>query len=206
MAARKPVADAPPLPTRAQWTEWLNSQTAANPQFVPPVQVCVEDIAAWKDLKRDKDSLAFQEVTARKRICGFFFPAPEEGTNKIKLADGSVLNLSHQIKRDVDQPMLEALSKMKVSDFGIPKLALMGVDVNGLTGDEYLAHVMHIDLSKLIEWKPALAVKEWRTLTEAQHAIFDSILTFKDPETPQVKLEPPKGKDATIDPQGEENA
>lgn len=194
MAARKPINDAPPLPERAQWKAYVDAQIAQNPHFIPPPQVCMEDVLEWQQQKEDLDRLKFAEVSLRKRISSFFFQAPEEGTNKVRLPNGLILNLQHSIKREVDKTNLETMGKLRISDVGRDFLTRIGAAHEHHPDDALVVNVLMLDLNSVIEWKPSLKVTEWRKLTDAQHGFFDTFMTVSESETPQVKIEFPKEK------------
>lgn len=192
MATRIPVIPAPPLPTREQWAAYVQGEIAKDPNFIPPQQVCLEDIGEWTAAKEELDRVKNKEIMLRKRLASFFFPAPTEGTNKVKLPDGSVVNLSHGITRDVDRVRLDALGRYTVGDQRSFLENSLKIDTTAWPDEMPLWHALKLDLQKLVEWDPKLVVKEYRELTEEQRAIFDGVLDIKPAATPQIKLEPPK--------------
>jgi hypothetical protein len=140
----------------------LTEETAVTP----------EDLAKWFLIKKQLGELKAVEAMMRKRIFNFYFPAPEEGTNTFPLKDGTgaELKATHVIDRKVDEGELEALKEaMFAEGSNLPEL----------------------DLTKLIKWKPELAISEYRKLSDEERLIFDRCLVVK-PGMPQVDIKIPK--------------
>lgn len=195
MAARKPVVEAPPLPTREQWAEYVKTQTAANPQFVPPAQVVQEDITEWQAAVEASNKARSRELAIRFKLFGFFFPNPTEGSNNVKLADGSKLNLSHKIDRKVDEERLATFQKYTVAD--LRSLFTQLNITNDAWPDDMPAYVaLQLNMGKLIKWAPGLEVKEYRTLTAEQSAVFEQVLDIKPAGTPTLKYTDAAGTDS----------
>lgn len=135
---------------------------------IPADVVTMEHLAQWYKMKKQLAELRFAESTLRKRIFGNFFPAPIEGTNNFQLADGYVLKAVYSIDRDVDVASLAALT------------------------DKFTEAGLRTD--SLIRKKPELVLREYRTLTAEQQALFDQCLVIK-PGSPQLDIvKPAKGK------------
>lgn len=190
MATRVPVPVALPLPTREQWNAWCLQQQQANPQFVPPVQVCLEDIDDWKAASAAVAHSKAREGLLRQKLFKFFFPSPREGTNNLMLQDGRKFVAKHVITREVDETGLDTLRRALLGDMRA-QLTTLGLDVSGFTDDAPVTEVLKLSMDKLIKSKPSLVTTEYRTLTDEQRIIFETALAIKD-GSPQLTLEPPK--------------
>ncbi len=186
MAPRKPVLDAPPLPTREQWNAWVHAQAAANPGFVPPDQLCQEDIGQWESLKDTLASTKSAESLLRGKLVKSLFAAPEEGTNKVKLADGAVIELQHKIDRSVDEEKLATFLQYTVGALRSWLMSL-NIDCSAAPDDQPAHEFLKLRMDELIVKKPTLSISAYRTLTAEQMAVFDSVLDIK-PGSPQVKI------------------
>jgi hypothetical protein len=178
MAARKPVAEASPLPTRRQWNEWNHHQQLLNPQFVAPDQLCVEDVQEWRDKAAQLAKIKASEMLLRQRVFKHFFPAPGEGTNNAQLPDGTKIVGKYPITRKVDEGKLAALKAWTVADMRA-YLESLGVTTQGVPDETKVTDFLKISVDKLVEWDPKLSITEYRTLTAEQMTIFDSILEIK---------------------------
>ena len=188
MATRKPVAEVGPLPTREQWAAYVQATTAVTPTFVPPNQLCVEDLEEWEAAKEKLAKVQASERLLRDKVVKFIFPNAEEGTNNAKLPDGTKIVAVQPITRKVDQSALDNLRKQLVGDMR-SYLENLKIDTTGWADTLPVVEAMQLGDS-LIKWVPELAIAEYRTLNEAQLAIFDSILEVK-PGSPQVKITHP---------------
>lgn len=131
---------------------------------VPANTVTMEMIAKWNDLVEQLAKVKAEEMLLRRGIYGGTFVDPKEGTNKSPLLNGWELNATRVIDRKVDLPVLQA----------------MAVEGGPL-------HQVGIRAADYIDWEPKLKIKEYRTLTAEQRAVFDQCLTIKD-GSPQLKL------------------
>lgn len=136
------------------------------------------ELSKWYLLKKQLSEIKTAESLMRSRIAKFFFPAPDEGTNKHPLKDGTgaVLKMTQTIDRKVDEGELEALRDAMMAAEDDPK--------NNL-------HGMELDFTKLIVWEPKLKLAEYRKLSEAQREVFDRVLIVK-PRMPQLDIVIPK--------------
>lgn len=190
MATRKPVADAAPLPTREQWATYCDQQVAANPTWVPPEQLCLEDIQAWQVAKERLRSAQASEILLRQMVFRWFFPIPGEGTNNAKLPDGTLIVGKHVINRKVEEEKLAVLKGYRVSDMR-SYLEQIGISTAAWPDDMPVTTAMGISVDKLVEFKPSLVTSEYRTLTAEQALIFETALDIK-PGSPQLEVTPPK--------------
>lgn len=174
MATRKPVVEVAPLPTRAQWATWVNEQVNANPAFVPPNQLCVEDIDEWNDCQQQLGRLKSREMLLRLRIFQHVFPTPDEGANNAKLADGLLIKGQYKIDRKVDEALL---SVMKAPNPDLDGKSIF--EVGGINPD------------KLVKYEPSLITGEYRELTDEQRILFERVLIMK-PGAPSMTIEVPK--------------
>ena len=131
---------------------------------LPANEVTMEDLVAWQDLHAQLAKIKAAEMLLRKKIYGGMFADPAEGTNTTPLAEGWVLKGKRVINRKVDLPVLQAYA---VIDGPLQKV--------GIRADD------------LIEWKPELKIREYRTLTEEQRTVFDMCLTISD-GSPSIEI------------------
>ena len=134
---------------------------------IPQDTVTAVDLAQWFTLQQELAKLKASEMLLRQRIFKHYFPNAKEGTNTFVLPDGYQLKADLPYERKVDEGALQALS-------------------------EELAKAM-VSKDELLEYKPSLKVKEYRTLTDEQRLIVDQFLIIK-PGTPSVKIVPPSTK------------
>lgn len=174
MAAAKPVAQVAALPTKAQWTDWVKSQVALNPQFIPPNQLCVEDLLDWEESADQLSRIKAREAILRRKIFDFMFPVPVEGVNNVKLPDGTLIKGGYKIDRKVDEALLQAMNQ--------PNPELDGKSIFEVGG---------INSGKLVKMEPSLVTSEYRELTEEQRLLFERVLIMK-PSMPSLDLVPPK--------------
>jgi hypothetical protein len=131
--------------------------------------VCtVEDIAAWFKAAEELKHARAKEILLRNRIARHFFPEAKEGTNTHVLPDGYQLKWVHKIDRNID-----------VGPYTVLR-------------DQMLA--AKIALDSVVLWKPDLAIKEYRELTEEQMKLFDQCLVIKPSQGALSIAAPPKGK------------
>jgi hypothetical protein len=128
---------------------------------IPPDTVTQKDLEAWYQATQELTRAKANEILLRMRIFKHYFPAPVEGTNTFVLPDGYELKGVHKINRTVEPAALVVLA---------PKFE----EAKIVVGD-------------LIEYKPDLKTKEYRTLTDEQRNLFDQALIIKD-GTPDVKI------------------
>lgn len=122
-------------------------------------------LQAWYGTQQKLADLKTAEVLERKGLASFYFPAPEEGTNRLPLGGGFDLKLEHTITRKVDEA---ALDNVKATQ----------------------AKKLKLNLDLLFPTKPTLSVTEYRKLTDEQRAFVDTLLDIKESETPGLKIVP----------------
>jgi hypothetical protein len=139
--------------------------------LIPEREVTLEHLKEWYALKQQLDELKGKEVVLRQFIAAGLFPDPKEGTNTHPLNDGTgaVAKLTHVINRAVQIERFEELEKSLQTDNNLPKL----------------------NLDNLVRWKPEVAVKEYRTLTDEERNLFDQVLVIK-PGMPGLEIMIPK--------------
>jgi hypothetical protein len=186
MATRTPVAQAPALPTRQQWADWVNHQIAAHPGWIPPVQLCQEDIADWNALKDELERVKNSEMLLRQKIFNYLFPNPREGANAVRMLDGTVITATHVIARKVDEEKLATFQQYRICDVA-QWLESLKIDVAGKDPNMTVVELLGLHIDELIKAKPELVTKEYRTLTAEQMALFEYVLDIK-PGSPQVKI------------------
>jgi hypothetical protein len=119
----------------------------------------------WYEMQEQVRDLKEKEAELRKEIFQSAFPNAKEGTNKLELAEGWVLNATLPINRKVD---LAAFQAMK---------------------EQLLEH--HIKVDQIVEFKPELSVKQYRCLTEEEVHLVDQFLIISE-GSPQMKVVLPK--------------
>ena len=139
--------------------------------LIPEREVTLDHLKEWYALKQQLDELKNKEIVIRQFIVAGLFPNPVEGTNTHPLNDGTgaVAKATHVLNRAVQVELLEELEKSLATDNNLPKL----------------------DLKKLVRWKPEVAVKEYRTLTDEARHLFDQVLVIK-PGMPGLEIMIPK--------------
>jgi hypothetical protein len=140
--------------------------------LIPERQVSLDHLREWYELKKQMEEMKNKEIVLRQFIFAGLFPSPEEGTNSHPLNDGTgaVLKAVHTINRAVQIDLLQELAKSQsLPDHNLPKL----------------------ELEKLVKWKPEVAIKEYRTLTDEQRNLFDQVLVIK-PGMPGLDIVIPK--------------
>lgn len=129
-----------------------------------------EQLQKWFQQQQQLTVLKTAEVLERKRMAGFYFPQPREGSNRLDLGGGYDLKLDFAYSRNVDEAALDAA---KAADF----------------------RKLHIDKEDLFPLKPTLNLKAYRKLSDAQRAFVDELLDTKE-ATPQLHIVPQAEKDA----------
>lgn len=126
----------------------------------------------WYRLQAELAPLKVREVLLRKQIAGYYFPEPNEGTNRFAIGGGFDLVLKHQVRREIDEAALDTLAK----DFRKKK----------------------IPLDELVRYSPSLVLREYRKLDEDAMQLFDRVLTIKPAETPSMSIEPAAASDVQV--------
>lgn len=128
--------------------------------------VTQDEFNEWYALQNQMREIKEREMELRRKIFAFYFQDAVEGTNKLEMQDGYVLNAKRVINRSVDKGSLVSLT---------PELQAAGIKVDDL-----------------VEWKPSLKISAYRKLTEAQTQLFDQVLVVKD-GSPSLEIVAPKG-------------
>lgn len=137
---------------------------------IPNNAVSQADLAEWYRLQEELKRIKASEMLLRQKIFGAYFPSPAEGTNSAPLADGWVLKGKHTINREIDPGAFGAMKE---------QFAQAGIAADSL-----------------VQYKPSLVLKEYRTLTEEQRQLFDRALIVK-PGSPALEIVlPAKAKKA----------
>lgn len=116
-------------------------------------------LIVWLETKDALEKLKAKELELRNELACLFHE-PKEGVNSL-IFDGGVLKLNHKFNRRIDEASLDAV---------------MGeMEIGAREG--------------LIAWKPNLALKKYKALSEDQRRIFDQTLTI-EPATPSLEFIP----------------
>ncbi|CAB4168948.1 hypothetical protein UFOVP1516_25 [uncultured Caudovirales phage] len=125
------------------------------------MSVDLNKLELWYKMQEDLKILREAEASLRSEIFKAAFPTPKEGTNKVELGDGWILNATMPITRKVD---LAAFLAMK----------------------EQLEEA-HISPDKMVKFLPELELKQYRCLTEDEIQLVDQFLIIKE-GSPQMKV------------------
>lgn len=106
---------------------------------------------------------AAREMELRRDLAAFFVPKPKEGTNRIE-GEGYEVKVGHTVSRKLDAASLDAV--MVQFPEGHP------------------ARVV----GNLIQYKPALVLDFYRTLSDEDRKIFDQALTISDDGAPTLEI------------------
>lgn len=137
---------------------------------IPANTITPADLIEWDRLQEELKRIKTAEMLLRQKIFAAYFPTPKEGTNDAPLAAGWVLKGKYTINREVDPGALGALR---------PQLVEAGIKADDL-----------------VQYKPSLVLKEYRTLTAEQAQLFDQVLIVK-PGSPALEIVlPAKAKKA----------
>lgn len=132
---------------------------------IPSNDIKPGELERWYKVKAELDKLRAEEMVLRKRLFGAYFPDPKEGTNDFELGGGYVLKGGYKIERKIELPVFLAY-KDKFTAAGIP-------------------------VDAIVAYKPELALKEYRKLTDGQRTLFDACLEIK-PGAPSMEIVMPK--------------
>lgn len=118
-------------------------------------------IRLWRKTVVELEAIKKLELELRNELACLFHE-PKEGINSLTV-EGGVLKLNHKFNRRIDEASLDAV---------------MGeMEIGAREG--------------LIAWKPNLALKKYKALSEDQRRIFDQTLTI-EPATPSLEFIPNK--------------
>ena len=124
-------------------------------------------LTEWQTIPEQIAQLQRREKQLREELFTSAFPAPKEGTNNAALPGGWRFKGVYKINRSIDKAALPAV--------------LDAIRKVGFNPDP------------LIEYKPELVEKEYKTLPDNIRHMFDTALTIK-PGLPQVELVAPTTK------------
>lgn len=190
MAARKPAVKAGRLPTREEFNAWVETQQ--SPTFIPPEQLTVEDVQEWREAAETLSRVKSKEMLLRLKIFKHYFVAPEEGTNNAETLEGFIVKGGYKITRDVDAAGLAVVKALTVGQVR-EHLTKLGFDVSQRPDDCLVTEALQLHIDKLVKWEPSLSIRDYRTLTNEQRAIFDTCMTIKA-GSPTVEIIPPKAE------------
>ncbi len=122
-------------------------------------------VAEWAGLGPQLWALKAREMELRKELFAFAFPNPLEGTNKADLPENWLLKGTYKLDRSVDEAAFNAI-----------KDQLRAININP---------------DPLVRFKPELAVRDYKALSEQARGIFDQCLLIKS-GAPSLELVPPK--------------
>ena len=124
----------------------------------------IHKLGVWHIAKTQLEQAKENESSLRKNIFGRIFKKPKEGTNKIALGDGYVLNGKYTINRKVDEAALDA-HRARLQSIGIP-------------------------IDQVIVYKPSLSKKAYTKLTPEQRLEVDNVLQLSE-GSPALDIIPP---------------
>lgn len=123
-----------------------------------------EQLQTWFGMQQQLGQLKTAEVLARGNIAGYYFPEPEEGTNRFDIGGGYDLKLDHKVNRTVDEAALLNVTAAQVKALKLP-------------------------MDELFVQKWELKTGAYRTLTDEQRLFVDALLDIK-PGTPALSIVP----------------
>lgn len=167
---------------------------------IDPNVVTQADLTAWYEVNEKLKALKTQELLLRNKIYkGMFIRKdengsdilPKEGTNKLDLNDGTgaVIKADRVINRTVDDA---AYANLKLEQHALAAKVAAGEPLEPAEYDRWNA-LKSLKLGDMVKYKPELALRNYRTLTTEEAAVFDEVLTIKD-GTPQLEIMIPKRK------------
>lgn len=104
-----------------------------------------------------------REMELREELVSFFCPVRKEGTNTVT-GDGFEIKVGHKVSRKLDTAALDAVMAQ------FPE-----------------GHAARV-VGNLIQYKPALVLEFYRTLSEQDRKIFDQALTISDDGAPTLEI------------------
>lgn len=141
------------------------SQIPEEQQLTP--EKAFEQLQTWFGMSEQLGQLRTVEVLARKRMADYYFPNPDEGTNRLDLGGGFDLICVSKLNRTVDEAALMALDQAALDT------------INKLS----------IPMAELFVQKWELKGGAYNTLTEEQRKFVDTLLVIKD-ATPALSIGP----------------
>jgi hypothetical protein len=138
--------------------------------LTPAQQAALSTWYAASEAAKPAKLLIEAEQKARKVACEALAPllpsATGEGTAYAELPEGWQLKRTISYTRKIDARTVEALRAP--------------------------LRELHVSLDRLVDWKPALVMKEYRELTAEARAILDTAITTT-PGLSSLEIVPPKG-------------
>ena len=128
---------------------------------IPADTITMEDLNQWNTMHQQLAALKSSEMLLRMRIFKGMFEDPHEGTNTVPLAQGWVIKATYPITRKPDVALLTAATG-ELRAAGIP-------------------------LDSVIIYKPEVAVREYKKLSDAHRNLIDRVLDIK-PGSPQMEI------------------
>lgn len=127
-------------------------------------------LTKWKAAKAALAEIKETEADLRQQLSKEFFPKPDKGTQRVELGFGYNLKLVHKLNYTFtsDMALETALAEIAETNNEGPFIA-----------------------KRLVNYKPAISVKEYEILDPIYKAIIDKVLVTKE-ATPVLELESPK--------------
>ena len=127
-------------------------------------------LAQWEAAKKALEVAKETEMTLREQIAKMAFPNPTEGTQHLELDDGWSIKLVYK--------MNYSLADNERVDAALTRISNLGQE------GKFIAE-------RLVSWKPALSLSEYRELDPQYKGVIDEVLTIK-PAAPTLEIKPPK--------------
>lgn len=118
----------------------------------------------WYIDKGKLSELKEVEGFTRRRLVAFYFPSPEEGTNRLDLGQGYDLKLNHSYDYKVDEAAVDQVTQAEIKKHKLP-------------------------WDDLFVYKPTLNKKVYNDLTSEQQKFVQALLDIK-PASPQLDIVP----------------
>lgn len=119
-------------------------------------------ITKWFKVKQQLDKLMVEEKNLRLEIFNVAFPAPERGTNKIKISHGMALVGDYRLNYKVDRALLDNM----LSDPEAEPL-----------------------IREVIDFRPGVRAGEWEKMSDNEKKILAPMIT-ETPGTPGLDVKP----------------
>lgn len=118
----------------------------------------------WYVDKKKLSELKQSEGFTRRRLVSFYFPSPNEGTNRLDLGGGYDLLLKHDYDYKVDEAAVEQVTQAQIKKHKLP-------------------------WDDLFVYKPTLNKRVYNDLSSEQQAFVQSLLDIKE-SSPQLDIVP----------------
>ena len=131
-----------------------------------------QQLQDWYVKKQKLSELKQEEHLQRVSLAGFYFPSPQEGTNRLDLGGGYDLKLVAGYNITVDEAAVEQVTQAQIKKHKLP-------------------------WDELFVYKPALDKKVFNSLTSEQQKFVQTLLEYK-PASPQLDIVPSADREGQV--------